>query len=110
MTSKMNVVFFRRMEKDTVEDYQFLYHLEQNYIRGLPVQILAAMAELKSSLSGYQICRLEHSLQTPTRAERDGANIELIVKALIHDIGDALPHKNLLQMAAAIIRPRSVPT
>ena len=51
MTSKMNVVFFRRMEKDTVEDYQFLYHLEQNYIRGLPVRILAAMAELKSSLS-----------------------------------------------------------
>ena len=105
MTSKMNVVSFRRMDEGTVEDYQFLYHLEQNYIRGLPDRILAALAELKGSLSGYQVCRLEHSLQTATRAERDGADIELIVAALIHDIGDALAPENHSQMAAAIIRP-----
>ena len=105
MTSQMTVVSFRRMDEGTVEDYQFLYQLEQNYIRGLPDRILAALAELKGSLSGYQVCRLEHSLQTATRAESDGADIELIVAALIHDIGDALAPENHSQMAAAIIRP-----
>ena len=105
MTSQMTVVSFRRMDEGTVEDYQFLYQLEQNYIRGLPDRILAALAELKGSLSGYQVCRLKHSLQTATRAENDGADIELIVAALIHDIGDALAPENHSQIAAAIIRP-----
>ena len=105
MTPQMTVVSFRRMDEGTVEDYQFLYQLEQNYIRGLPDRILAALEELKGSLSGYQVCRLEHSLQTATRAECDGADIELIVAALIHDIGDALAPENHSQMAAAIIRP-----
>ena len=44
-------------------------------------------------------------MQTATRAEEDGADIELIVAALIHDIGDDLAPENHSQMAAAIIRP-----
>ena len=45
------------------------------------------------------------SLQSKTRAELDGVNIEMVVGALIHDLGDVLALSNHPQLAAAIIRP-----
>jgi predicted HD phosphohydrolase len=60
---------------------------------------------LNESLPGYQISRLEHSLQSATRAEVDGADIDMVVAALLHDIGDVLAPDNHSQMAAAIVRP-----
>lgn len=105
MSVTMNAVSFRRMDEGTVEDYKFLHQLEQDYVRGLPDRILTALKELDNSLSGYQVTRLEHSLQSATRAEEDDADIELIVAALVHDIGDSLAPENHSQMAAAIIRP-----
>ena len=101
----MERVSFRRMDEGTVEDYQFLHRLEQDYIAKLPMRILNALETLNDTLSGYQVTRLEHSVQTATRAEADGADIELIVAALIHDIGDDLAPENHSQIAAAIIRP-----
>jgi predicted HD phosphohydrolase len=55
--------------------------------------------------SAYQISRLEHCLQTATRAERDGADEETIVCALLHDIGDILAPANHSQVAAALLAP-----
>jgi predicted HD phosphohydrolase len=66
---------------------------------------LTALQNLEQSLAGYQVSRLEHSLQSATRAERDGADIEMIVAALIHDLGDDLAPLNHSQFAAAIVRP-----
>ena len=42
------------------------------------------------TLSGYKITRLQHGLQSATRAENDGVDIDWIVAALLHDIGDGL--------------------
>ena len=55
--------------------------------------------------SPYQISRLEHCLQTATRAERDGADDETVVCALLHDIGDVLAPANHSQVAAALLQP-----
>lgn len=101
----MSVVSFTRMDEGTAEDYALLHHLERDYIAELPDRILQALEGLATSLAGYQISRLDHSLQTATRAEADGADIELIVAALIHDLGDDLAPENHSQLAAAIIRP-----
>ena len=49
----------------------------------------------------YQITRLEHSLQTATRAAKDGADEQMIVAALFHDIGDGLATYNHSQFAAS---------
>ena len=98
-------VSFHRMDEGTEEDYALLHKQEQNFIAGLPSRIVKALENLEHSLSGYQVSRLEHSLQTATRAEQVGADKELIVAALIHDIGDDLAPENHSQMAAAIIRP-----
>ena len=49
--------------------------------------------------------RLEHSLQTATRAERDGRDDEYVLCALVHDIGDPLTPYNHPDVAAAILKP-----
>ena len=63
------------------------------------------MSGLTETLEGYQISRLEHSLQSATRAYNNGENEEMIVAALLHDIGDELAPMNHSEYAAAILKP-----
>jgi predicted HD phosphohydrolase len=104
-TSDAGVVSFRRMEDGTREDYALLDRAEREYVRALPDRLLSALRKLDHSLQGYPVSRLGHSLQTATRALRDGADDELIVAALIHDVGDDLAPYNHSEIAAGIIRP-----
>jgi predicted HD phosphohydrolase len=99
------IVSFRRMEDGTREDYLLLDQSERNYAVGLPDRVLAALRKLDHSLEGYPVSRLDHSLQVATRALEDRADDELVVAALIHDIGDELAPYNHAEFAAAILRP-----
>jgi predicted HD phosphohydrolase len=99
------IVGFKRMQDGTVEDYELLALYEREYVKALPKRILGALRQLEGSLGGYPVSRFDHSLQTATRAMRDGADEELIVAALVHDIGDDLAPYNHSQIAAAILKP-----
>ena len=99
------LVSFTRMQDGTREDYLLLDQSERDCARQLPERILGALRELDHSVEGYRVSRLTHSLQTATRARRDGADDELVAGALIHDIGDLLAPYNHAQIAAAVIRP-----
>lgn len=101
----MKVVQFKQMKDGTEEEYKFLHVYEEQYAKGLPDRIIEALKNLENTLSGYLVSRLEHSLQSATRAEADGADIEMIVAALVHDIGDDLAPYNHSQYAASILRP-----
>ncbi len=101
----MKTVSFTKMSDGTAEDYAFLAEHEAEYAKGLPGRIMNALEGLRNSLAGYKIDRLEHSLQSATRAEKDGADIDWIVAALIHDLGDDLAPHNHDSLAANIIRP-----
>ena len=101
----MEKVNFTRMDEGTAEEYEFLHKGEVEFTKSLPERIVGALKNLDNTLSGYRITRLEHSLQSATRAENAGADIELVVAALVHDLGDDLAPENHSQMAAAIIRP-----
>lgn len=101
----MQTVSFRQMKDGTKEDYEFLAGLEQQFVDQLPERILEALQNLESTLSGYQVTRLEHSLQAATRAEADGADEEMVLAALLHDLGDDLAPENHAQYAASIIQP-----
>ena len=101
----MQTVEFIAMKDGTRDEYQLLHQLETDYIRALPNRLLLALERLGDSLQGYQVSRLEHSLQTATRAEADGADIETMVAALLHDLGDELAPENHAQLAASIVRP-----
>ena len=60
---------------------------------------------LAGDTGGYAVDRLTHSLQTATRAHRDGRDEEYVVCALVHDIGDTLASLNHAELAAVIVEP-----
>lgn len=101
----LTVAKFTKMIDGDKEDYEFLEELEVGYASKVGERLYDALADLETSLSGYQVSRLEHSLQSATRAYRDGADIDWIVSALIHDIGDVYAPYNHDQYAAVILAP-----
>ena len=101
----MKKVKFTQMKDGTKEDYLLLEKHEKKFVEKTPSRILKYMGSLTSTLEGYQVSRLEHSLQTATRALRDKADDEMIVAALLHDIGDELAPLNHSEYAAAILKP-----
>ena len=98
-------VKFKQMKEGSKEDYLLLNKLEKKFIESTADRVLKTMQRLTSSLVGYQINRLEHSLQTATRALKEKASDEMIVAALLHDIGDELAPNNHAEFAAAILKP-----
>ena len=101
----MDHVKFTQMKDGDREDYAFLTEHEIEYTKGTADRLLTALVTLDEGLSGYQITRLGHSLQSATRAERDGADTDWIVSALLHDIGDIFAPYNHDEYAASILKP-----
>lgn len=101
----MDKVKFTAMKDGDKADYDLLHPLEVEYASGTAERLLTALVSLDESLSGYQITRLGHSLQSASRAERDGADTDWIVSALLHDIGDIFAPYNHDEYAASILKP-----
>jgi predicted HD phosphohydrolase len=96
---------FTRMQDATREDYQVIGRHSIEFFTGLSDRILRHLELLEGDTGGYAVTRLTHSLQTATRAERDGRDEEYIVCALLHDIGDTLASANHSELAATILQP-----
>ena len=101
----METVSFSKMEDGTAEEYAFLETLYTKCSHDLPDRVMGFLKQMQGDRLGYQIDRYDHSLQSATRAERDGADEETIVCALLHDIGDVLSPDNHSQVVAAILQP-----
>ena len=105
----MATVSFTRMDEMKPEDRTIIEPEFAAYRRktqnGLADCILRMLAEQNGSSLGYAIDRLQHSLQTASRAVRDGVDDEMIAVALLHDIGDGLAMFNHSEFAAALLRP-----
>ncbi len=98
-------VAFTQMKDGTRDDYELLEAKERQFAAGTADRLLDALVSLDESLSGYQVTRLEHCLQSATRAWRDGADTDWLVAALLHDIGDIYAPFNHDEYAAAILKP-----
>ena len=96
---------FTRMQDATAADYDVIRHEGMNWNAGLSARVLAHLQLLGGESGGYGVDRLTHSLQSATRAERDGRDEEYVVCALIHDIGDTLASMNHSELAATILEP-----
>ena len=101
----MEKVNFTQMKDGTKEDYLLLDKYEKKYIKGIADRLIKFIGGLSSTLEGYQVSRLEHSLQTATRAFQDKAEDEMIIASLFHDIGDELAPLNHAEYAAAVLKP-----
>ena len=101
----MKKVSFTEMKNGTKEDYLLLEKNEKSFERETADRIIKFMSSLNNTLEGYQVSRLEHSLQTATRAFKNGESEEMVVAALMHDMGDEFAPMNHSQYAAAVLRP-----
>ncbi|WP_246139372.1 HD domain-containing protein [Phaeobacter marinintestinus] len=106
MTETSQTVSFTQMKDGTKAEYELLAELERPFHAMTGDRILQELERQgQFTLEGYRITRLTHGLQAATRAEQEGADIDWIVGALLHDIGDGLAPQNHDRMSAEIIRP-----
>ena len=96
---------FNAMEEGTQEDWDIIGREYMNFASGLVDRVLDHMRLLDGDFGGFKVDRLTHSLQTATRAHRDGRDEEYVVCCLLHDIGDVLGTYNHGAVAAAILKP-----
>lgn len=96
---------FREMMEGTKEDWEIIAENSRIFNKGLAKRVLDHLRLLDGDFGGFPVDRLEHSLQTATRAHRDGRDEEYVVCALLHDIGDTLGSMNHPDVAAAILKP-----
>ena len=96
---------FKTFEESTKEDWAIIapqLNVTQSMV---PDHVLEQLRYLESDHGGFPVSRLEHSLQTATRAQRDGRDDEYVLCALLHDIGDTLSPFNHPAIGAAIVKP-----
>ena len=96
---------FHSMEEGTALDWSIIAHHNLTFAAGLPDRMLAHLRMLEGDAGGFSVDRLEHSLQTATRAYRGGEDDEYGVCALLHDIGDILGPYNHADIAASVLKP-----
>ena len=96
---------FRAMTEGTQEDWMTIASHFMPFAANGGARILDHLRLLEGDYGGFPVDRLEHCLQTATRAYRDGRDEEYVVCALLHDIGDTLGAYNHPEIASAILKP-----
>ena len=96
---------FHAMTEGTAEDWAAIGRAAAPHRGELADRLLAHLQLLDNDHGGFAVDRLEHSLQTATRAHRDGRDEEYVVCALMHDIGDILMPANHAELGATILKP-----
>ncbi len=96
---------FHAMTEGTQEDWGAIVRGNGPFNRELPDRMLAHLRMLRDDTGGYPVDRLEHSLQTATRAFKAGRDEEYVVCALMHDLGDILSPSNHAELGAMIMKP-----
>ena len=96
---------FTDLQHSKEEDWKIIGEDFKVYSSKLADRVLAHLQLLDGDFGGFPVDRLTHSLQTATRAHRDGKDEEYVICALLHDIGDTLGSFNHPDIAAAILKP-----
>ena len=96
---------FHAMAEGDQEDWAIIGQAAEHFSNELPGRIIDHLKLLRGDCGGFAIDRLEHSVQTATRAFKAGKDEEYVVCALLHDIGDTLGPRNHADIAAAILQP-----
>ena len=95
---------FHAMTESSARDWQAYMVAAAPFNQAHADRLIASLKQL-SEEDSFAVSRLEHSLQTATRAHRDGRDEEYVVCALMHDIGDLMGPTNHAEVGALIMKP-----
>ncbi len=96
---------FTRMDESTAEQWAVIGAETINNQGRVAERVLGMLRSLADITDGFATDQLTHCLQTATLAERAGADPEVVVAALCHDIGKAISVPGHPAIAAAILEP-----
>jgi len=96
---------FTRMDQSTEQEWQHISEQHMPHIFDMPNRIIGMLKETEQLTLGFGTNQLHHALQTATMARRAGAEDEMVLISLIHDIGKVINVPNHGQIAAEIIKP-----
>jgi predicted HD phosphohydrolase len=96
---------FTRMDVSTRDDWMVIGTEVMNHQSQVADRVLRMLESLSDMVDGFAVDQLTHCLQTATRAERAGADDQMVVASLCHDIGKAVGVPNHPKVAAEILRP-----
>ena len=105
MTTTSTPTSFRRMDESTAEQWSVILGQTVARFERTADRVLDMLRSLGDMTDGFAVDQLTHCLQTATRAERAGADDEVVVASLCHDIGKAISVPNHPRIAAEILRP-----
>ena len=94
---------FTRMDESTPEQWAHIGAESTKRQKHGGELVLTLLRSLEKITDGFATDQLTHCLQTATRAERAGADPEVVVAALCHDIGKAISVPNHPAIAAEIL-------
>jgi predicted HD phosphohydrolase len=101
----MTTTSFTSMDQSTAEQWRTIGAETAAHQGRVADRVLAMLESLDEVVDGFAVDQLTHCLQTATRAERAGADDEMVVASLCHDIGKAVSVPNHPRIAAEILRP-----
>ena len=96
---------FTRMDESTAEQWAVIGTETMKNQPRVAEEVLAMLARLSGITDGFATNQLVHSLQTASLAEAAGADQQMIVASLCHDIGKLISVFGHPDIAAAILRP-----
>lgn len=96
---------FARMDESTREQWDRIAHESVEDWPNVPDRILGQLRALAGITNGFAVDQLTHVCQTAARAERAGADNEIVVAALCHDMAKAVSEPNHPAVAAAMLKP-----
>ena len=101
----MTATSFTRMDESTAEQWSVIGAETMSNQPRVADEILLMLERLEGITDGFSTDQKVHALQTATLAEKAGADQEMIVAALCHDIGKLISVMGHPQIAAAILQP-----
>ncbi len=101
----MSAPSFTRMDESTAEQWGRIGEAISDASGRVADAVLSMLRGLSGVTDGFAVDQLTHCLQTATRAQRGGADDEMVVASLCHDVGKLVSVANHPAIAAEILRP-----
>lgn len=96
---------FTRMDQSTAQQWAVIGEATRANQGRVAERVLGMLRSLGDITDGFATDQLTHCLQTATYAQRAGADTEMVVASLCHDIGKAVSVPNHGAIAAEILKP-----
>jgi predicted HD phosphohydrolase len=96
---------FTRMDESTAEQWAVIGAETMANQPRVADEVLGMIRRLEGIVDGFSTNQLVHALQTATLAEKAGADQEVVVASLCHDIGKLISVFNHPGIAAEILKP-----